>query len=220
MDYLLVQNREQIILGPMQWKPRYIQSELNDLVDSGEKATKFTISPTDSGYVDCSDGYELIPVTFTFADHDPVYQYLEGPFYTYEGNTAIGAYNVHDGDIASIKGTLINQVATERYRRENAGTTVTIQGQEISVDTSRDNRNTLIQAFLLMDVADTLQWKFPEGFVNLTYTDIETVVKTGALYIQEQFNWEKITCDSIQSCVSIEELKAIVIVEPAVPMGV
>lgn len=213
MEYLLVKDRAQVILGPMPWKTRYIQSELNDLVEAEEKATAFTISPTES-YTDCGDGYELIPVTILDPGHDSVYQYLAGPLYAYTGNQAVGVYTVLDADIGSIKATLKNQVSAERYRRENAGTTTTIQGQTVLIDTSRDNRNTLVQAFLLMDTTDTVQWKFSHGFLNLTYTDIETVVKTGAVYIQSQFDWEVTTCGTIDAASTVEELKAVVIVEP------
>jgi len=208
MAYLLAKDKQQVILGPMPWKARYIQSELNDLVDSGEKATAFTISPTESGYVDCLDGYELIPVEFTFADHDPVYQHLEGPFYTYEGNAATGYYNVLDTDIALVKPALKNKAKTERQRKQTLGTTVTINGNVYSVATDDAELQKYIAAKESIGEA-SINWKFGNTFETIDAAGLQNVIDTIRAYVQSQFDWEKGIYDAIDAAADIAALKAI-----------
>jgi len=217
MLYLLVQNKTTVLLGPMSWRQRFIQSEINDLVDAGDLSTAYQVPPAEQGYVDLGDGFEIFPiVASTGTDHDPIYQALAGPYYTYDSNLASESYTVLDQSLDSVKQNLRPVVAAERYRRENAGTSVTVQDQQVTVDTSRDNRNTLVQAFLLMSETDTVNWKFPEGFLNLTYADIESVVSAGATYIQTQFNWEVDKLAEIDAAADIPALQAITIVEPVI----
>ena len=209
MIYLLVENREIVHLGPMEWRPRFIQSELNDL------EIYFTIGQTEAGYININGVFELIPIVADITPaYDPLWHTLAGPFYTYDEQSdgTIGATMTHtvtDNTLDGILPYLKQQVATERYRRENAGTTAVVQGQTVTIDTSRDNRNTLVQAFLLMSDTDTVNWKFPEGFLNLTYTDVETVVKTGALYVQDQFNWEVAKNVELDACTNLDDLRIV-----------
>lgn len=216
MIYVLVENKTTVILGPIEWRQRFIQSELNDLdID-------FNLSPSEpNSYLKINDEYGIYPVLdFITPDYDPLYEQLAGPFWTFDTLVAIPSFNVIDRNIDQVRGDLRGQVAQERYRRENLGTKVNIQGQEVTVDTSRQNRNTLPQAFLLMSETDTLNWKFPEGFVNLTYTDIEAVVRAGALYIQEQFDWEVTKNTELDTCVTKEQLQSVEIAPPVYRPGI
>lgn len=212
MEYILVKDRQQVILGPMPWKARYIQSELNDLVDAEEKATAFTISQTESGYVNCLDGYELIPVTFNAINYDPIYQYLEGPFYTYEGNSALGTYSIHETDISLVKPTLKQIVKTERQRKQVLGTTLNINGTVVSLATDTDELANFVS--LLASIGeDLVNWKFKEGFITLNKANVETIVAAIRSYIQTQFDWEKTTCEAIDAATELSTLKSITITE-------
>lgn len=212
MEYILVKDRQQVIIGPMPWKARFIQEELNALVEAEDKATAFTISQTESGYVDCQDGYELIPVTFTHADHDPVYQHLAGPFYTYEGNTAIGAYNVLDTDILLVKPTLKNKAKVERQRKQTLGTTVTINSNTYSVATDDVELQKYVAAKESVG-SDSINWKFGNTFETIDAAGLQLVINAIRTYVQAQFDWEKGICDTIDAAADITALKAIVIVE-------
>jgi hypothetical protein len=50
----------------------------------------------------------------------------------------------------------------------------------------------------------------------LTKAELSSVVIAGAAYIQAQFDWEKSVADSIDAAATVDDLKAITIVEPAV----
>ena len=93
MNYLLVENRQSgnpsILLGPIVWKPRFIQSEIDDL------EVDYKVPPAEQGYIKINDNLEIIPVIeATDAGEDPLYEGLAGPFYNYTDTTDTFHYNI------------------------------------------------------------------------------------------------------------------------------
>lgn len=202
-DYVLVENRQIIHLGPMGWKPRMFQSELQDL------EVDFTLPPAEPGYLQINESIEIFPVAMDYIDYNPLFDELVGPFWRYEDNVAHGYYTKQDGNIDSIKGNMKNIVAGLRYNKEQTPFQYTIQGQTVTVDASRENRNVFVQKYQFMTDTDTVDWKFPETWLTLTKPELGELVNAGATYIQEQFNWEKGYVDRIEAVTSIDELKFI-----------
>lgn len=214
--FLLVKNRTTVLLGPMDWKPRFIQSEFDDI----EVPYKVPASEPPNGYINIdrelgtgSDtGLEIMPlIQLDYPPCDFLYQQYAGPFYTYnDDNTVVGTHTVIDFEhVDIIKPKLKGIVAANRYTAEVSGTKVTIQDTIVTLDTSRDGRNIFIQKFLLMKEGDVVEWKFPEGWLTLSYGDLGLIVQTGANHIQNQFSWEAATVVQIDAATTIEELKTI-----------
>ena len=63
----------------------------------------------------------------------------------------------------------------------------------------------------LVSMADgeTVKWKFPEGWVELTKTELGGIVAAGAAHIQTQFDWEKNIGDQIDAAPDVDTLKTI-----------
>lgn len=217
MKYLLVQNKTTVLLGPIEWRPRFIQSELNDLFDAGEKATKYTISPTESGYVDCGDGFEIFPIASSVGGyHDPIYEQLEGPFYTYIDNQASEVYNVINRDISLVKESLKQVAKVERQRKQLLGTTLNIGGTDVSLATDADELANFVS--LLSSIGEgSVNWKFKEGFVTLVKANVQSIVDAIRSHIQTQFDWEKTIGETIDTAADVDTLKAIVISTAVVP---
>ena len=216
MNYLLVQNRQTVLLGPITWRQRFIQTEINDLVDAGELSTVYSIPASEQGYIDIGEGFEIFPAELITPDYDPNYQSLAGPFWTYENNFATGTYTVHSADIEIVKANLKQAGAAERYRRQNLGTTVTMAGVNFSVGTDVNTINQYVS--LAAATGDnTINYKAPTGFISVTGTDIQSVADQINTYIQAQFNWELDVITQIDAANSIEELQAIAIIEPITP---
>lgn len=212
MAFLLVENRQSVLLGPMDWRQRFFQGELDDL------EVDYQLPPILTGYLQINDELEIFTVVeIAVPDHDPIFEHLAGPTWTYDNGEARGVYTKQDIDISTIKSNLKNIAAAERYRRENVPTTVTVQDIEVTLDVSRDNRNIFLQKLMMMGDTDTVGWKFPEMWLTLTKAELSSVIIAGAAYIQAQFDWEKSVADSIDSAATVDDLKAIVIVEPFVP---
>lgn len=208
MNYLLVENKQIVHLGPIAWRHRFIQSELEDLdVD-------YIVSPTEpNGYLRINDSLEIYPVNLENPVFDALYQQLAGPFWTFDNEVATGTYNVLDRDIAGIKGDLKGVAAGERYRKETSGIKLTVQETEVSVATDRDSRNVYAQKLVSMTDNDTVQWKFPQAWLTLTKQELVTVLNSINAYVQTQFDWEIGIVQQIDDAQDIDTLKNIVIVE-------
>ena len=212
MQYLIVENRQIVHLGPMNWNTRKFQSEINDLADQEGLEIDFTFSPTEpEGYIKISDTLEVFPVdAINVPDHNPLFEQLVGPFWNYDGNKATASYDAIPADINASKGALKQLAANQRWIKENTPFKMTVQGVEITVDVSRDNRNIFVQKYSMMADNETVDWKFPETWLTLTKAELGEVVSGGAAHIQTQFDWEKSLVDQIDSATSFDVLKTLV----------
>lgn len=209
--FVIVYNNN-VILGPMKWNRYRFENEIQDecevpasLPDRNDNGDVITVA----------DNIKIYPVQGTpDPEFNSTIETLAGPFWTYTDTAAISHYTVQPLPIEIAKGNLKTRAAAERYRREVAGTIVTVQGTEVSVATDRDGRSVINQAYLLAGDSDTVQWKFNEAWLTLTKADLGTVTSAISAYVQEQFNWEVAKAAEIDACTTLEQLAAIEI-EPA-----
>lgn len=221
MKYILTLNRQQVLLGPIHWNKRMFQSEIDTLYDDGEIFDRVFAGDVEQDYSDLGFGVEILSVSGSeIPQHDPMYQQLVGPTWRYNARDVVETYDVADIDLSVVKSKLKEIAAAERYRKEVTGPKITIQGVEVSLDTTRDGRHVFVQKYLLMGDTDTVEWKFPESWLTLTKGELGSVVAAGAQHIQDQFTWEAGIVAQIDAATTAEELKAIVIVEPVVTPGV
>lgn len=209
--FILVENRTSVLLGPMFWRPRMFQSDVDDL------EVAYVLPQADpEGYLliasnpDGSPSLEVFPVTEVSAPtFDPFYEYLSGPTFEYVNGTAIESWTKDQKALDDVKRTVIDSLASVRYMREVGGAKATVQGQEVTVDTSRDGRNVFVQQYVLMGDTDTVDWKFPEAWLNLTKSDLGQCVAAGVLHVKAAFTWEQSTTNDILAVSSVQELQAL-----------
>ena len=135
MKYLLVENQTYVLMGPIDWRPRMLQSEIDEL------SIPWTVPPVEQGYIKITDNYEIFPVVETIMpNYDSLLEELVGPIYTFNNNQATLTYTKKFIDIAIAKNNIKNKIAASRYIKENAGTTITINGNTYNLETDRDNR--------------------------------------------------------------------------------
>ena len=203
MNFLITQNGF-VSLGPKEWNKYSFQSELDDLGAS----TVLPMSNTE--FMSISDSVKIWPVTIdnsTPINHKT--QQPAGPFYTYTSNSAVGYYTAVDKSIDTVKNELKGVIASSRYTKEVAGTTAVIQGRTLTIDTMRGSRDVFVQQYLLLDATETVQWKFPEGWLILTKSDLGIAVQAGVAHIQGAFVWEAAKIVEIDACTTLAELDAV-----------
>lgn len=144
-------------------------------------------------------------------EFNPKIQMTYGPFWDLTGDKAVASFLVKDKEIEFVKGDLKALTAAKRYEKEIAGTKVTIQGVEVTVDTNRGSHDIFVQKYAIMNDGDTVKWKFPEGWLTINKTELGIAVNAGALYVQSCFDWESDKSDEIDSATTLQELDAIVI---------
>ena len=207
--YVLV-HKERVLVGPRDWNRPMFEGALERLKLSTLLPRR---DPQELPFIIDEDTY-ITNSAIVIPPHDELIETYHGPYWNFENkDLAVGTYEIKERPIGSIKEALMNQVAAERYRKEVSGAKTTIQGLEVSLDTSRDGRNIFLQKYSLMSDADTVNWKFPEGWLTLTKTELGAVVFEGASHIQAAFDWEKAKVEEIEAAADAATLKAIIIVE-------
>ena len=205
-----------VILGPVDWKPRYISDILSDEFDENITVTKedalnvpYDIIPGVTARK-CISVYENI--------NTKIHRY-EGPFWVYddanEEYQAVATWEQRNKDINYVKAELKNLVADLRWAKEAKGVTLTIQGTEVWCDTARVNRDIFLQKYTIMPDNTTINWKFQNSvWLELTKAELGTIVSEGSTYIQSCFDWEAEKSVIIDNCTTLAELDALVFVEP------
>lgn len=247
-NYILVENRQIVHLGPFAWnKYRMLQSELDDLevvftvplIEQGyiRINDNFEIFPI---------------TDIVSPELDPNFDQPIGPTWEFHVDAATATYNKTDKPLDEVRATIKSIAAAIRYGKEAAGTKVIIVPEvtgevsvpklneetgemeevtettvitpavEVTADTSRDGRAIFVQVYSTLPDGGSVDWKFPEGWMNITKEQLGLIIAGGFTYIQEQFAWEKDIGDRADAAGTMDELKAIYVevvpvVEPVIP---
>ena len=214
--FVIVQN-DNVILGPMKWNRFRFQNVIEE--DCEITVTLPNRNPNCEPII-VNEEIKILPVQDIGSDRpfNPKIEFAYGPFWTFTETHAISSYTVLSKSIDQVKYELKSQAASERWRKEISGIKVTVQDNEITVDTNRGERDIFVQKYLLMNENDTVMWKFPELWLNLTKSNLGFIVSSGATHVQQAFEWEATMIAQIDSCTTLEQLDSIIIVEPPQPI--
>jgi hypothetical protein len=215
MTSYVLANNNHVLNGPRAWNYRSFESTLEEDL---EIEYKLPLTKTDEEIITIDENTHIYPARYEYPAYNQKTEYLHGPFWDFSTGTAIGTFEILPIQIEFIKQSLKQKVAANRYIKENAGTKITIQDTEVSIDTSRDNRNIFVQKYLLMNDTDTIQWKFPETWLTLSKQELGLVVTAADAYIQAQFDWEVTKGIEIDSKTTAEELNLVDIGDPVPPI--
>ena len=204
---------DEVLLGPIEWKPSFIASVLQQDLDLPNKPTVLASQEQNIPF-NILPGVRVRPAKEVREEINPKIQRHDGPFWTYTDNDATATFTAVDKPLDQVRGELKQLTSAERYRKEVAGVKVAVQDAEVTVDTSRDGRNIFAQKYSLMGEQETVNWKFPEGWLTLSKADLGLIVAAGATHIQSAFDWEMEKNSAIDACTTLQELDAVVIAEP------
>jgi hypothetical protein len=201
--------KNKVLVGPMPWNRGFFQGSLKK---QGIDQTLPRVSPSDLPYI-VNDDAKIMAVEETRPKINPMVEYHYGPIWEITDTKAIANFQVIDTPIEFAKNNFKNLLSTERYKKEVSNIKINIQGIEVTVNTSRNGRNLFTEKYLTMADSDTVNWKFKEGWLNLTKNDLQIIVSSITTHIQSAFDWEKTINDQIDLATTKEELVTIEIVK-------
>lgn len=211
--YALVHNN-QIQVGPRPWNRsfflEYLQEEELDSTDLPRQ------TPTDP--VITTDWSILLVTSVTYPNpYVQPFDELVGPFWTIHTDHITGLYTKQDAPLHSIKGTLKNTVASNRYKLETGKLDFTFSdGQVVGLFTEREERMIYLNTLQALPDGMTVSFKFRDGVfrTGVTKAELQDIVNLGMLHISSAFEWEADKVQEIENAVSVEELKAIELRHP------
>jgi len=212
--YVII-HKGRVVLGPLAWAQKYYADVLK--IRHRVQANIPGQAPEQMPYT-IDENTKIHEVTENKPNIDPMVQQHYGPLWDTTNDVIVANYEVVELPIESARMNFKYLAAHERYKKEMAGTKVTIQNTEVTIDTKRGDRDIFVQKYLLMGDQETVNWKFPEGWLTLTKEELGAVVQAGATYVQSCFDWEKDINDQIDAAQNAEELYAIEIEEKKEPI--
>lgn len=203
--FVLSQNRNSVILGPMDYNKSYFQAIVkNDL------ELNINFPGSISGYVNLSNDLEIFPVTIVQPSINSKIEQPAGPFFTYSGETCTATYTAVPKNIDVVKNELKAKVADARYTKEVGGIKITLQGKEVTALTGREDRNLYLQAVQL-GAANTT-WKFNGNvWLTLSLAELGDIVTAVMNHVKAAFEEEATKAAEIDACTTLEQLDAIVL---------
>lgn len=208
--YVVTYN-DQVLLGPIAWNAKMFNSVIED--DTGI-TVNIQQSQRDQVPLDLGNGIKIRHAVEDRPSINLKLEIYEGPFWTFTESTGVYSYQAISKPVDLLKHELTQLAAFDRWTKEQSGVKVTIQGQEVTVDTTRGNRDIFVQKFLLMGENDTVNWKFPEGWLTLTKAELGLCVSSGAAHVQSEFNRELGLLTQISTATTLVELDAVALVFP------
>lgn len=205
MMYVII-HKGRVILGPLAWAQKYYTDVLK--IRHRVEANIPGQAPEEMPYT-IDENTKIHKVTENKPNIDPMIECHYGPLWDMSSDEIVANYEVRAHLIETARNNFRALAAHERYKKEIAGVKVTIQDTEVTIDTTRGERDIFVQKYLLMGENDTVNWKFPEAWLTMTKQELGLVVQTGAGHIQGCFDWEKDINDQIDVAETAEELYAI-----------
>lgn len=202
MSFVVI-HKNRVIIGPMSWSQKYFTTVLK--IRYKIEANIPGIEPDVFPYT-INEDTVIRRVVENKPELNEMIHYHYGPLWDFTEDTVVANYEVREVTIETARDNFKALLASHRYRKEISGAKITLREKELSLDTSREGRNVFIQKFLLMADAETVNWKFPEGWFNLTRDELGQIVFAGASHIQSAFDWEKEITEQIDSAQTLEEL--------------
>lgn len=198
-------NDNQLILGPIEFNYRLINSTLEDDLEINYK-----ISPSDYLNVPLiiTENIKLLKAQKILPPFDPNYEEIFLSSYDVIDNQVIFKYEKREKDFNIVKDYYKSLISAERWRRETFNhQEISINGINILVSTSRESRISLISK--LTSGNGPYKFKFGENWIEITSEDIKNIISKIDEKIQLDFDWEYEKLIEIDLCSSLSELQKI-----------
>jgi hypothetical protein len=203
-------HKNRVIVGPIAWASGYF----TDVLRIRHRITSSIPKEAPNELPFVIDENTIIKQAIENREEiNPLTQQYYGPLWDISGEVAVASYEIHDLDLNSAQNNHKTLASQERYRKEVSGTTITVQGTEIAIDTSRYTRDIFSQKYLALDENQTINWKFGSVWIELSKQDLFGIVRDVDAHVQGCFDWEKSINDQIDACTTLQQLTELEIIE-------
>ena len=186
MTYAIV-HKGRVIVGPLGWTQKYFTDVLK--IRHRITANIPGQAPEEFPYV-IDENTSIYEAVENRPEFNAMVEYHYGPQWDVAQNPAVATYEVRDIDIESARNNFKILAAHERYKKEVSGTTVAIRGIDLKLSTHREAREPLVQKYVTMGDADTVNWKFDQQWLVLTRDEVKSVIAAIDQHVQVAFDWE------------------------------
>ena len=206
--YAIVHNNFVILTQP-NWNTRMFT---NILAEECNVERRILLADEQNVPIILNENTKILKVGVTTPEYNPKIEWLDGPIFDIQENIVNATYAVKPLDLTIAKGNLIDKLPALRYEKEKKSIDIKIQDLNINISTDRETRAIFTNKLLAIG-ENTINFKFKEGWLNLTKTDLEYIIQQIDFAVQEAFDWELSKTNEINSCKTLEEINNIVLIK-------
>lgn len=205
MEIALIHDN-QLILGPMGFNVRMINSELEDL----EIRERIIAQNRNNLPIHFPDGLtHLVAAEIEIPDNDIRYHNIGNYSWEIIKENDIPVrvkftYSISDKTLEEVKNNCKQQIPSARKQRENKVISLTVNGTEIQVATSREER--LLLASKLLADPGPHNYKFINTWLEITTEELQYIISEIDKSVQEAYDWEYSQLEQIDSCTNIDDI--------------
>lgn len=212
MEFALIHDN-QLILGPIGFNVRMINSELEDL----ELTDRISPQSYTEVPIHFSDNLtHLVQIEKIIPENNPKYQNIGNFTWEIVGENnqptkVILTYVIEDKSLDEVKYIKKQEVSPVRREKENTVINLTVNNIDIEVSTSREERLLLSSKITANPIS--CNYKFVNVWVEVSTENLQYIVEQIDIRIQEAFDWELSKLQEIDACTTIDEVYDVVIRE-------
>lgn len=207
--YALVNNQE-LLLGPIGFNVRLINSELEDLELS------YRIGPQDYTNVPISITSEvkLLPAVLNTPLYDGRFETLTSFEHEIQETQVVFTQYVSQKPLDQIKEERKAEVSIERKRLENTIINIDLEGEPVTVSTAKEER-VFYATKLATASSDVYNFKFADNsWRSISSVQLAYVLNKIDEFVQELFDWELGKLQEIDACITKEDVYSVEIITP------
>lgn len=211
--YALIHD-SQLILGPIGYNYRLINSELEEL------EIEQRVAPRDYENVpiQISENTYILPAVQIIPPYDSRFQSVSNFYWEIIQENDIPVrvemtYTIVNKSLEQIKEEYKSQVAPLRRQKETTFIDITVKDVTVSVSTSRESR----LAFVSKLIASSSPYNFKfsnDVWLEVTASELEYIISQIDAKVQEAFDWEYSKLQEIDACTTGEEVYNVILREP------
>lgn len=210
MEIALIHNGS-LILGPMGYNYRMINSDLEDLeVEERIGPQNYTQIP-----IHFSDGLtHLVLIEKEIPTYDPKYHNI-GNFsweIVNENDVPVKVkltYPVIEKTLEEVKELRKREISPVRKQKENEVISLVVNDTEIQTSISREER--LLLASKLTSSPGTHNYKFLNTWLEITEENLQYIISQVDSKVQEAYDWELSKIQEIDACSTIDDVYDVII---------
>lgn len=205
MFVILHNNR--VIYGPRNWSKIHFQEVI---LEDCDFECSLDIRNDQCLPVIVNDDIKIWPIErLPLPSYNTRIQRLDGPYWNLLDDRAEMYFGVVDMPVEAVKNMMKEIIMNNRYYYEIEGFKHIVQDTEVTINTSRTSRDVFLNTYLSMTDNESVSWKFPEGWVNISKFDLQQIVNEIKKHVQDGFSWEQSKSIEIDSVNTLEELDVI-----------
>jgi hypothetical protein len=204
--YVII-HKNRVILGILPWNSQYYTDVLRSRYRITTELPRNEPAPDVFPWEIDADT-KIVPAEEVRPNiENPLVKYYYGPTWDFLETKVIANYEVIPHAIEDARANYKVKAGTQRYEQEVSGTSITINDVEYKIETDRSSRTKYIEKYVSM--GETVNWKFNEGWVVLTKTQMQSIVAAIDTHVQSAYDEELRLNAVIDACETAEQLEAV-----------